>query len=276
MFIKRVMSSVVLVVLALATILSGGWILALASLAISMVAFRELMVACKLSDPDWRKIRTFDVIGYLSIIFYYLVMLFAQDGRFLILTLFVFLMAFMFGYVFTFPKYRTEQVMCAFFNVAYAPLMLSCIYLTRQMKYGIYIVWMIFISSWICDTCAYLTGICMGKHRLAPKLSPKKSIEGAVGGIVGAALVGALYGFFVVEHVVTTQDITWVFALISAIGAVISQIGDLAASAIKRNHEIKDYGKLIPGHGGIMDRFDSVVFTAPMIYLLALLMITQI
>ena len=276
MFIKRVMSSVVLVVLALATILSGGWILALASLAISMVAFRELMVACKLSDPDWRKIRTFDVIGYLSIIFYYLVMLFAQDGRFLILTLFVLLMAFMFGYVFTFPKYRTEQVMCAFFNVAYAPLMLSCIYLTRQMKYGIYIVWMIFISSWICDTCAYLTGICMGKHRLAPKLSPKKSIEGAVGGIVGAALVGALYGFFVVEHVVTTQDITWVFALISAIGAVISQIGDLAASAIKRNHEIKDYGKLIPGHGGIMDRFDSVVFTAPMIYLLALLMITQI
>ena len=101
-----------------------------------------------------------------------------------------------------------------------------------------------------------------------PKLSPKKSIEGAIGGVLGAAIVGGLYGYFVVEPVITEQNVTWVFVLISAAGAVISQIGDLAASAIKRNHDIKDYGKLIPGHGGVMDRFDSVIFTAPMIYLL--------
>ena len=77
----------------------------------------------------------------------------------------------------------------------------------------------------------------------------------------------------VVEKVVQEQRITWVFAVIGAVGAMISQIGDLAASAIKRNYEIKDYGHLIPGHGGIMDRFDSVIFTAPMIYGLALLLI---
>ena len=77
----------------------------------------------------------------------------------------------------------------------------------------------------------------------------------------------------VVESVVVEQSITWIFVVISAAGAVISQVGDLAASAIKRNQEIKDYGKLIPGHGGVMDRFDSVIFTAPMIYFLTLLLI---
>ena len=103
---------------------------------------------------------------------------------------------------------------------------------------------------------------------MTPKLSPKKSVEGAVGGVAGAALAGALYGYLVVESVVSEQQITWIFALISGIGAMISQIGDLAASAIKRNHNIKDYGKLIPGHGGILDRFDSIIFTAPVVYYL--------
>ena len=111
------------------------------------------------------------------------------------------------------------------------------------------------------------------KHKLAPVLTPKKSIEGAIGGIVGSAVVGALYAHFVVESVISDQNVLWAFVLISAVGAVISQVGDLAASAIKRNHEIKDYGKLIPGHGGVMDRFDSVIFTAPMIYFLTLLLI---
>ena len=90
---------------------------------------------------------------------------------------------------------------------------------------------------------------------------------------MGSAIVGALYGYFIVESVVVEQSITWIFVVISAAGAVISQVGDLAASAIKRNQEIKDYGKLIPGHGGVMDRFDSVIFTAPMIYFLTLLLI---
>lgn len=179
----------------------------------------------------------------------------------------------MFVYVFTFPKYQASQVMTAFFGFAYAPVMFSFIYQTRQLQYGIYLVWMIFISSWVCDTFAYLTGMMIGKHKMTPKLSPKKSIEGAIGGVVGAALAGALFGYCIVERVVPDQQITWVFAAIGGIGAMISQIGDLAASAIKRNHNIKDYGHLIPGHGGIMDRFDSVIFTAPMIYGLALLFI---
>lgn len=152
-------------------------------------------------------------------------------------------------------------------------MLFTFIFLTRNLPNGIYMVWMIFISSWICDTCAYLTGMAIGKHKLAPVLSPKKSIEGAVGGVVGSALVGAAFGYFALERVFADQNVTWIAALICGVGAVISQVGDLAASGIKRNHDIKDYGKLIPGHGGIMDRFDSVLFTAPIIYYLAILLI---
>ena len=109
----------------------------------------------------------------------------------------------------------------------------------------------------------------IGKHKLAPILSPKKSIEGGIGGILGAALIGVLYGLAINYWGNATADLLQ-YAIIGAVGGAISQIGDLAASAIKRYHNIKDYGKLIPGHGGILDRFDSVIFTAPIIFYLSL------
>jgi phosphatidate cytidylyltransferase len=106
----------------------------------------------------------------------------------------------------------------------------------------------------------------IGKHKMAPVLSPKKSVEGGIGGVVGAALLGAIYGAL-------TGGPVFEYALICTVGALISMVGDLAASAIKRNQGIKDYGNLIPGHGGILDRFDSVIFTAPVIYFLAVMML---
>ena len=131
----------------------------------------------------------------------------------------------------------------------------------------------------------------IGKHKMAPVLSPKKSVEGGIGGIAGAALIGVLYALAVNHwgnagasivsyavigavggHMLEVESPMLSCALACAIAAVISQIGDLAASAIKRYHNIKDYGKLIPGHGGILDRFDSVIFTAPIIYYLAVLL----
>lgn len=271
MFLTRLMSSVVLVVLSLFTIFAGGYFLGAVLLFLALTAYRELSKACKLEEKG--KTALLNIIGYIGIIAYYALMVFVENRIYLFLALITILVAFMFVYVFTFPKYKAEQIMCSFFCVAYAPVMLSFIYMVRSLPYGIYTVWMIFISSWICDTCAYVVGMLFGKHKLAPILSPKKSIEGALGGIAGSALVGAFYGYFVVEPAISEQQVTWVFLLISMVGAVISQVGDLAASAIKRNHDIKDYGKLIPGHGGVMDRFDSVIFTAPMIYFLAVLLI---
>ena len=272
MFMTRLISGIVLVALALAVILTGGYVLAAVLLFLAVVAYRELMKACGLAHVK-EKINGLEIIGYTGIAVYYFFLVFVENKIFLLLVLITILVGFMFLYVFTFPKYRAEQIMCAFFCVAYAPVMLSFIYLVRILPYGIYTVWMIFISSWICDTCAYAVGMLFGKHKLAPILSPKKSIEGALGGVLGSAIVGAVYAYFVVESVVMDQKVTWILVLISAVGALVSQVGDLAASAIKRNHEIKDYGKLIPGHGGVMDRFDSVIFTAPMIYFLTLILI---
>ena len=102
---------------------------------------------------------------------------------------------------------------------------------------------------------------------MTPKLSPKKSIEGAVGGVVGAALLFVLYTNFAVNRYSQAALSLLLVAVLGALGALVSMVGDLAASAIKRDHEIKDYGRLIPGHGGIMDRFDSVIIAAPLIFI---------
>ena len=170
-------------------------------------------------------------------------------------------------YVLQYPKFNTEQVFAGIVGFLYLPLMLSYIYQIRVSADGLYSLWLIFICSWGCDTCAYCVGMLFGKHKLAPVLSPKKSIEGAVGGVVGAAILGAIYGAAVNSQMVM-ENAPLYFAIICAAGAVISQFGDLIASGIKRQHGIKDYGKLIPGHGGVLDRFDSVIFTAPLIYAL--------
>ena len=110
----------------------------------------------------------------------------------------------------------------------------------------------------------------IGNHKMSPKLSPNKSIEGAVGGVVGAGLLTALYcSIFASKMGIGSRDII-VLSLIAGVAGLISMVGDLTASAIKRNYDIKDYGKLIPGHGGVLDRFDSMIITAPMIYYLAI------
>ena len=144
--------------------------------------------------------------------------------------------------------------------------MLSYVYQIRDLESGGAWVVMIFICSWVNDTCAYCVGVTMGKHKMSPKLSPKKSVEGLIGGILGSAIVASVYGVFFNANVCEIENSPVIFAVIGACGAGMAVIGDLAASAIKRNNDIKDYGKLIPGHGGILDRFDSIIFTAPIVY----------
>ena len=179
-----------------------------------------------------------------------------------------FLSVFSAVYVFSFPKFVSEQVMTTYFGLFYVAVMLSYVYQTRSLADGAIIVWLIFLSSWGCDTCAYCVGMLIGKRKMAPKLSPKKSVEGGIGGVVGAALLGVLYALAMNKWGGAAANPVH-YAVICGVGGMISQVGDLCASAIKRNKDIKDYGKLIPGHGGILDRFDSVIFTAPIIYYLA-------
>lgn len=219
---------------------------------------RELYKVMKVSDEH---VTVLELVGYLGAVLYYIAMK-ADFGNYGTMAIIISMILILFVYVFGYPKYHAEQVMAAFFGVVYVAVMLSFIYLTRSLPDGKFLVWLIFLCSWGCDTCAYCVGMLIGKHKMAPVLSPKKSIEGAVGGVAGAALLGVIYA-------AATQGKMAEYALICAVGALISMVGDLAASAIKRNQNIKDYGKLIPGHGGILDRFDSVIITAPVIYYLA-------
>lgn len=272
MFWTRLVSGIVLIIIALLTFGMGGIPLILILFGISLVAYRELTKAL-LCAKDEKKWNALEMAGMLGVLAYYAAIFFSGDANLLLMCIVAVFMAEMFLYVVTFPKFQATQVLAAFFAFMYAPVMLSFVYLTRSCPQGIYMVWMILISSWGCDTCAYVVGKLIGKKKIFPILSPHKSLEGCIGGVLGAALLGGLYGHFFVESVFPEQTVAWIIAFICAVGAVMSMVGDLAASAIKRNHNIKDYGKLIPGHGGIMDRFDSMTVTAPMIYFLTILMI---
>lgn len=128
-------------------------------------------------------------------------------------------------------------------------------------------VWLIIATAFVTDICAYFGGYFLGKHKLCPVISPKKTVEGSVSGILGAVIVTVLLGYFMID----SSKLGW-YAIIGAAGGIVSQFGDLTASIFKRNMGIKDYGTLIPGHGGIMDRFDSVLLTAPMVYYIMQLM----
>ena len=259
MFTTRLISGIVLVILSLVVVGAGGSILFGVVGMISLVGLFELYRVMKIEKTP------LGFIGYGTCIAYYGLLWF-EGQQFVTLMCIAALMLLMSVYVFTFPKYKTEEITIVFFGVFYVAVMLSYLFQVRQMPDGGYLVWLIFLSSWGCDTCAYCVGVLFGKHKLAPVLSPKKSIEGAIGGVARAAVLGFLYALTFQTQMAGIKNPQLVCALACAIAAVISQIGDLAASAIKRNHQVKDYGHLIPGHGGVLDRFDSMIFTAPAIY----------
>lgn len=265
MFWVRFRSSVILSIITILMLVLGGNYLFGAVAIISIIGLRELY-----RTVDTHK-SILGFVGYFAGISYY-ALLYFQVKNFATIVSVLFLLLLLLCYVVTFPKYKTEQVLLTFFGLFYVVMMLSYIYQVRILENGAILVWLIFICSWGSDTCAYCVGMAIGKKKIFPKLSPKKSLEGCIGGILGSALLGFIYGTILKEHVTIVSHPQIAFTLIGAAGSVISQIGDLAASAIKRNYDIKDYGKLIPGHGGILDRFDSIIVTAPIVYYLAVLL----
>jgi phosphatidate cytidylyltransferase len=262
MFRTRLVSGIIIMAITVAILVLGGNILFACLFIISLIGMMELYRIVKVH-------KTFPgILGYAACITFYLLLYFNLE-QYHMMSFIIFLMLLMFAYVFGFPKYTTEQITVAFFGLFYVSIMLSYIYQVRILENGAQFVWLIFIGAWGSDTCAYSVGMLFGKHKVAPKLSPKKSLEGCIGGVVGAALLGVIYAAITKNRMTGIDNPYMLFAIIGAASSVISQIGDLAASAIKRNHEIKDYGTLIPGHGGILDRFDSIIFTAPIVYYLA-------
>lgn len=267
----RVISGAVMTVILVAAIILGGPVIGVLMWGISLIGYFEMERALGLHTGA-KSLNILELLSYITITVYYAVMILLSGKEYIWyqMILVVFLLLNMALYVFTFPKFDWKQMVANLFSLIYAPVMLSFIYLIREdFEHGAYIVVMVFIASWISDTGAYFVGSACGKHKLAPVLSPKKSVEGSIGGIVCAAGIGALYALLLERLGLCPAEYIWVFAIIGGLGSIISQLGDLGASAIKRQTGIKDYGKLIPGHGGIMDRFDSVIVTAPLIYYLA-------
>ena len=160
-----------------------------------------------------------------------------------------------------------QEAACAAFGGICLPyLLLSLIRIFQIPQIGPFLVLLPLVAAWGSDTCALFAGILFGKHKLAPVVSPKKTVEGAVGGVVGATVI--MLAVVAVFNRFTPVDIPFfAAAVLGAVGAVIGQLGDLTFSVIKRQTGIKDYGHIFPGHGGVLDRFDSVIFVAPVVEL---------
>ena len=163
-------------------------------------------------------------------------------------------------------KTKLSDVMVTFFGIGYIVFFLSFLPLLYGSDNGKYLIWYVLIAAWGTDTCAYFVGSKFGRNKLS-KISPKKSIEGAIGGIVGAIIISFIYTICINNF--AGLNISYLYIIpISTLLSVLSQLGDVSASAIKRTVEIKDFGNLIPGHGGILDRIDSIIFIAPFAYFL--------
>jgi len=164
-------------------------------------------------------------------------------------------------------KLKFEQVAIVFVIALFVPIFFSQIVRVRMLENGNYLIYLIFIASFVSDAFAYFVGRKIGRHKFAPRVSPKKTIEGAVAGVVGGVIGFLIFGVIMQFVCGFTVDYP-LLILYGVLGAVISEIGDLAASVIKREFGVKDYGNIMPGHGGVMDRFDSVLFVAPLLSLL--------
>ncbi len=168
---------------------------------------------------------------------------------------------------------KFEEVAVSFFFSLAVPVAFSMTVLLRDYKvHGIFYTVLICAAAWLTDTGAYFVGCAFGKHKLAPVISPKKTVEGAVGGLSFSVILFIVLcvGYkALVENKGIVIEINYLYAVITAlVCSAVGMVGDLTASVIKRQTGIKDYGKILPGHGGIMDRFDSFIFVAPTLYLL--------
>ena len=175
--LKRIISGICLVAIAVPSLYFGGWLLYAVCLMVALIGNFELLRVTNLQKTP------LGICAYAATIAYFISLNIAEH-RYTTLILVVTFLVMMSVYVFTFPKYKAENVMWAFFGIIYVTVMIAYIYETRMSDNGIFIVWLIFIASWGNDTFAYFTGVCIGKHKMAPVLSPKKSVEGAIGGVI--------------------------------------------------------------------------------------------
>lgn len=245
---KRITSGVIGIILLFFIVARGGVYLSVSILLMSLIGIRELYRA-------FRNIgmKPVDYIGYLSTFlifisfFYESLSLSGIMSFIIILSLIHFVLS---------ARRTIIDMSLTLFGIIYIPFLLFHLYYLDGTKY----IWLVFIVAFGTDTFAYIFGNLFGKNKLAPKLSPNKTREGSIGGILGSLILTTGYSIYI------GIDISFSLVAMSIIVSICSQLGDLTASKIKRWTKIKDYGCIMPGHGGMLDRFDSIIFTAPLVY----------
>ncbi len=262
--VKRVLVAVVFVpVILLVIYVLPEVALPIALACISAIAIYEALVA-----TDFLK--HFRIAGY-SIVLAAAIPFWVYYGRqptLALLGLFAYVVLLFCEAIGSHKRVGLEKMGGAFFLTVFIPLFLSSFLRIRQMEQWRFLIILPFVIAFLSDAFALFAGMLFGKHKLAPDLSPKKTVEGAAGGLAGA-VVSAVVSGFVFQVFFHLEGIQYLpLAVYGALGSVVSQLGDLSFSYIKREYGIKDFGNILPGHGGILDRFDSVIFCAPLVELL--------
>ena len=170
--------------------------------------------------------------------------------------------------VFSAGSISFRDISASFLGAVYVTASFTCLSMLRYSARGVYLFGLVFVAAWVTDTFAYFTGRLIGRHKLAPTVSPKKTVEGSLGGTLFAVLAFLLYAF-ILERGFALSVNYFAFAASGLLLSVVSQIGDLFASQIKRECGIKDYSNLLPGHGGILDRFDSVLAVSVILFVIS-------
>lgn len=244
----RTISGLIGLFLLTVIVLKGGFVLLLSIYLISIIGLREFYKAMEKKD-----ISPIYSIGYLLTTGLFINNLSIFNNLEILLTFAIILLL-----ILTVIKkdVTIEDVSITILGMFYIPFLLFHI---SNLDGNIYIV-LIFLISFGTDTFAYISGNLFGKNKLCPKISPNKTIEGSIGGIIGSVLLATAFAkYFDLGPI-------WSIIILGIIGSILSQLGDLVASKIKRSTGIKDYGHIMPGHGGVLDRFDSIIFTAPVVY----------
>ena len=245
---KRLSSGVIGLILLVFILIKGGNLLYFSLFILSIIGLREFYKAV-----ENIKVTPSYIIGYLGTTGIFLSSLIPNINLDLIFTIIVLALLII---LVTQKKYTLKDISLTLFGIVYIPYLLFHI---GYLDNSIYI-YLIFIIAFGTDTFAYISGNMFGKKKLCPTISPNKTVEGFIGGILGSVFLVITYSlYFKIKPV-------WSVVLLSVLSSILSQLEDLAASRIKRITKIKDFGNIMPGHGGVLDRFDSIIFTAPVIY----------
>ncbi|TCO79909.1 phosphatidate cytidylyltransferase [Marinisporobacter balticus] len=250
----RIISALFAIPLFLFVILEGGIILDVSVFILALIGINEFFNAFKNI-----KILPSKPIGVLSTIFMFTIALRTTNIKWMMLWFFVCMLLVLVNNLLKkeMDILASSITSMGIFYIVF--FMYHIVFIAHHSKYSL-LLWMVFLVAWATDTFAYFTGYFFGSTKLCPNISPKKTVEGAIGGIAGSVLISGIWGYLVAPGILMHC------LIIGFIGSILGQFGDLTASIFKRYTGIKDYGKIMPGHGGVLDRFDSILFTAPAVY----------